>query len=108
MRRGLKWFTLHFCYVEKNIMKKNIEELQNDLARLKVRENSIKEEMELLRKSADMKEQRKRKGKMFTLAEVVMDCLGEEILDQPKELELFLQENKKDWFLKWGVRDEVS
>ena len=61
--------------------RKNVNELEMDLIRLKEREARLKEELVQQRKAADIKTKKERTRKLCSFAEIVTKKMGEEILD---------------------------
>lgn len=73
--------------------RKSVIELQNDLAKLKERENKLKEELIQQQRRVDAKLQKERTKKIFMISEMLVRYLGEEILDNQDILEFFIADH---------------
>lgn len=76
--------------------RKNVNELEMDLIRLKEREARLKEELVQQRKAADIKTKKERTRKLCNFAEIVTKKMGEEILDYPDPFEIFILDHLEE------------
>lgn len=76
--------------------RKNVNELEMDLIRLKEREARLKEELVQQRKAADIKTKKERTRKLCSFAEIVTKKMGEEILDYPDPFEIFILDHLEE------------
>ena len=95
-------------------MGKRIDELEQDLQSLKMREEKVREEMVSMQTNATNKRATKkaRAHKMFLLAEMIMEHCGEGVLEHRDELEQFLIEHHSEFCilnpeLNLGYRAEL-
>lgn len=61
--------------------RKNLDELEADLARLKAKESKIKEELAAQKRAADAKIQKERARKRYQFADAIVAQLGEDVLE---------------------------
>lgn len=70
--------------------RKNVSELEQDLKRLKERQEKLKEELMQQKKAAEIRSKKERTRKLCSFAEIVTNKTGEEILNYPDPFELFI------------------
>lgn len=70
--------------------RKNVDDLEMDLNKLKEKQARLKEELIQRRKAENIKAKKDRTRKLCNLAEIVTNKIGEDILDNPDPFELFI------------------
>lgn len=75
---------------------KNIEELQDNLAKLKEREARLKEELALKKRAAEIRAQKELSKRKFHFAEIFTDQFGESILDHTEEMKFFISQHAQE------------
>lgn len=82
--------------------RKNINELEEQLARMKEKEAQLKEQLAMQKKAADAKAQKERNKKMYQLADSVVQALGtEEILEMQEAWWHYMTDNAGE------IKDEL-
>ncbi|MBR1477165.1 MAG: hypothetical protein IJ608_04280 [Lachnospiraceae bacterium] len=71
--------------------RRNLDELKEALERNKAREKALRLEIARQKKAADIRERKERNKKIFHTADILIELMGEDILDNPERLRELLK-----------------